>query len=96
MGFIQVQESPSDPDAKRILLKDVICLQRVTTYVEIKGLDWNFPFELRTTTRTFVLFAATSEERDLWVNGLHRILKIKVSDINFRPMPLTTKKEIEL
>ena len=78
------------------MLADVVCLQRVTTFVEVKGLGWNFPFELRTTGRIYVLFAGTSEERDLWVNGLRRILSIKVNDLHFRPMALLTKKDINL
>ena len=78
------------------MLKDILCLERVTTFVKIKGLDWNFPFELRTATRTYVLFAPTNEERDLWVNGLHRIVKIGVNDVNFRPTGLLTKKDINL
>lgn len=33
-----------------------------------------------------MFFAATAEERDLWVNGLHSILKVPVTDPSFFPL----------
>ena len=33
-----------------------------------------------------MLFAPNQEERDLWVNGFYRILRIPIADENFIPM----------
>ena len=40
------------------------------------------------------LFALTSEERDLWVNGLSRILKIEVMDPGFVPTGHLTRAKL--
>jgi hypothetical protein len=43
-----------------------------------------------------MLFAPTTEERDLWVNGLNRIMGIPVEDPRFKPMQMTTKADLDM
>jgi hypothetical protein len=42
------------------------------------------------------LYAPTSEERDLWVKGIHRIMAIQVNDPTFVPGDVTTKADLEM
>ena len=58
--------------------------------------DWRFSFELKTNARIYKLYAPTSEERDLWVNGFNRVLRIEVIDPDFEPMGAVTRTEINL
>ena len=53
---------------------------------------WNYSFELNTKSRTYVLYAASREERDLWVNGFFRIMSVPVTDRKFKPMTMLTKE----
>jgi hypothetical protein len=39
-----------------------------------------------------MLYAATEEERDLWIDGLHRIIKLPVRDPFFKPMGLINRE----
>jgi hypothetical protein len=41
-----------------------------------------------------MLYAPTSEERDLWVNGIARLLNITVKDPFFVPAGLVTKNQL--
>lgn len=43
-----------------------------------------------------MLFAPTNEERDLWVNGLNRIMGVPVEDPRFKPMQMTTKADLDM
>ena len=56
--------------------REIICIQRIQTIAEFDGkaTPWTFAFELKTHARSFLLFAPTAEERDLWVNGFNRVL----------------------
>ena len=47
---------------------------------------WDWRFDLETVDRTFILFAPTEEERDLWVNGINRLTGIPISDPDFVPL----------
>ena len=38
------------------------------------------------------MFAPTEEERDLWVNGIYRLLNIPVEDAAFTPMKPQSKQ----
>jgi hypothetical protein len=42
----------------------------------------------------FALYAPTKEERDLWVNGIHRILKIPVKDPMFKAMGIMRRNQL--
>lgn len=96
-SFIQMQEQPVTKIYKQIKRKDIVCIQKISQNSANFGsnIPWKFSFELNTTERIFELFAPTVEERDLWVNGLHRILNIPVNDIGFVPMQMSTKQDIE-
>ena len=59
--------------------------------VDGKACPWQYSFELKTHARSFMLFAPTAEERDLWVNGFNRVMQIPVIDPNFVPMGVMTK-----
>ena len=43
-----------------------------------------------------MLFAPTLEERDLWVNGFHRVLNIPVHDKSFVPMGVISRDQLNL
>ena len=55
---------------------------------------WGWSFELKSKGRSFLLFAPTEEERDLWVNGFHRLLGVPVNDLNFEPMAVMTRQDM--
>ena len=76
--------------------REIICIHRIKKITEIGGREppWYFSFELKTHDRSFILFAPTIEERDLWVNGFNRILQIPVIDPNFVPMGNLTKSQL--
>ena len=57
---------------------------------------WSFSFELKTNQRIYKLYAPTAEERDLWVNGFNRVLRVEVVDDDFEPMGAITRTEINL
>ena len=61
-----------------------------------KQCPWWYSFELKTHSRSFLLFAYTPEERDLWVNGINRILQVPVIDTNFVPMAVITKSHMQM
>ena len=42
------------------------------------------------------MFAPTEEERDLWVNGFNRVLRVEVADAAFSPMGAVSRAEINL
>ena len=46
--------------------------------------------------RNYTLYAPTKEERDLWVNGISRILRVPVTDPEFVPMGAVSKAQINL
>ena len=52
---------------------------------EVTG-AWDWRFDIETVDRTFILFAPTEEERDLWVNGINRLTGIPISDPDFVPL----------
>ncbi len=56
---------------------------------------WKWYFELKTRDRTYMLYAATEEERELWINGFHRIIKLPVKDPHFQVMGALTKEQIQ-
>ena len=58
-------------------------------------IPWKFSFELKTKQRIFQLYAPTQEERDLWVNGIHRILGVPVDDPDWVPMSVTTQNDLD-
>ena len=53
---------------------------------ECEKVPWKYSFELKTQHRVYVLFAPNQEERDLWVNGFYRLLRVPIADENFIPM----------
>ena len=95
--FVQIQDQPVTKKYKSILRNEILYLQRVTRHkVNIADLPWKFSFELKTTSRTYVLFAPNQEERELWVNGFHRILGVPIADPNFTPMGVVTKGDLQM
>ena len=98
-----MQEQPVTKSYKTIQRKDVICLQNVKHVLqdEKKSLfgsneTWKYSFELKCQDRTYKLFAPTEEERDLWVNGFNRVLRVEVADEAFSPMGAISRTEINL
>lgn len=78
--------------------REIICIQRIRKLTELNGkpTPWEYSFELKTHARNFVLLCPTAEERDLWVNGFKRILKVPIIDPNFVPMGVMTKNMLNL
>lgn len=93
-----MQEQPVTKKYKQIFKKDIVCIQRISWQGQniTNEVPWKHSFELKTKTRTYVLFAPTSEERDLWVKGLHRIMGVQVNDPSFVPGDVTTKADLEM
>ena len=60
------------------------------------SLPWIYSFDLKTVERVYTLYAPTKEERDLWVNGISRILRVPVTDPDFVPMGAVSKAQINL
>ena len=75
-----------------------MCIQKISWQGQniTNEVPWKHSFELNTKSRTYVLYAPTSEERDLWVKGLHRIMGIVVNDPTFVPGEITTKADLEM
>jgi len=44
----------------------------------------------------YILFAPTQEERDLWVNGINRLLGVAVNDPMYLPIGTLTKQSLNL
>ena len=61
-----------------------------------ESIEWKFSFEMKTTQRVFILFAPTIEERDIWVNGINRIIEVPVFDPFFKPMGNITKAQMNI
>ena len=96
-NFVQVQDQPVTKKYKTILKTSIICIQNIKTITETDGktCPWWYSFELKTHARSFLLFAFTPEERDLWINGFNRLLQIPVIDTNFVPMAIITKSHMQ-
>ena len=81
---------------KRIFISDLEYVQNISrppdTAEQHAQAPWKWYFELKTRSRVYMLYAATEEERDLWVDGLHRIIKLPVKDPFFKPMGLINRE----
>ena len=95
-SFIQIQDQPVTKKYKQLFKQDIICIDNISQGPLQADVPWKHSFELRTRERTYFLLAPTTEERDLWVNGLNRIFGVAVNDPNFRPMQMTTKADLEM
>lgn len=78
-------------------MHDLVCIQSIGQRPDRNdhNAPWKAYFELRTNYRTFKLYAPNDEERDLWINGFHSILKLPVSDPCFKPLGLITKQTMK-
>jgi hypothetical protein len=82
---------------KRIFCTDLLAISNLSKKVNEmpdNACPWGWSFELKSKGRSFLLFAPTEEERDLWVNGFHRLLGVPVNDLNFEPMAVMTKTDM--
>ena len=97
-NFIQVQEFPVTKKYKRIEKNNILNIQKLSRAVtsEYSDMPWKFSFEIKTTERLYCLFAPTQEERDLWVNGINRLMGIPVKDSQFVPMGFVNKADLNL
>ena len=75
---------------------EFICIKNIAKIYRLAGKEcpWNYCFELQTTSRSFILFGRTCEERDLWVNGFHRLMGIPVRDSKFEPVEGMLQRKI--
>ena len=73
--------------------KEIICIMKIGILDKVDGIHtpWQFSFELKTQTRNYLFLCPTEEERDLWINGLNRILQIPVLGNSFTLMGKLTK-----
>jgi len=98
-SFIQIQEQPVTKKFKRIFNLDLIAvtnLQSNNDTLPETVLPWKYSFELETKGRSYVLYAPTLEERDLWVNGIRRLINLPVKDPCFRPMQMVSKASLHM
>jgi hypothetical protein len=82
---------------KRIFNLDLVSIKNLTMHEENvpdNYLPWKYSFELATKQRSYVLYAPTMEERDLWVNGISRLLALRVEDPSWQPMKLISKDNL--
>ena len=75
---------------------ELICIKNIAKIHKLAGKEcpWNYCFELQTTSRSFILFGRTCEERDLWVNGFNQLMGIPVRDSKFEPVQNMLKRVI--
>ena len=61
---------------------ELLCIQSIRTVTEVEGkvVPWNFSFTIKTAKRSLMLFAPTSEERDIWVECFNRLFKVPILD----------------
>ena len=76
---------------KHIMQSDIVSIDELKSEEGKTESPWHYSFELNTKHRTYVLYAASREERDLWVNGFFRIMGVPVTDSKFKPMTMISR-----
>ena len=84
--FVAISDTEVSRSFKKVLIENIVCITNIEENekgpVAKSGEKWMHKFELRTTERTYELFAKNEEERDIWVNGFQRIHKIPVDGVH--------------